>query len=151
MSITALGHWVGYGRTLGHYATPFLFPSDFSPSRAAFSQSLSDPCRPPLGKYSPCLPPLHSLCSPLIRPISRLPAGRDSADSKPQLVPECLHGEAWQTACPQAAQLEEKVEGRPRAEARCLQALPSPPPPRPALSLKRKREKNPPMSEEVLG
>lgn len=126
MSITALGHWVGRSRTLGQYATPFLFPSDFSPSTAAFSQRLSDPCRPALGKYSPCLPPPDSLCIPLIRPISRLPAGRDSADSKPQLVPECLHGEAWQTACPQAAQLEEKVEGRPGAEARfvCRLSLP---------------------------
>lgn len=112
----------------------------------------SDPCRPPLGKYSPCLPPPRSLRIPLIRPISRSPAGRDSADSKPQLVPECLHGEAWQTTCPQGAQLEEKVEGRPRAEGQfvCRLSLlplsPSPlphPPSRHTVSPQSKREKNP--------
>lgn len=56
----------GWGVVLGHTGTLFLFPSYFSTSRGPFGQRLIDPCRPPLCKYSLCLPPPHSLRIPLI-------------------------------------------------------------------------------------
>ena len=112
----------------------------------------SDPCRPPLGKCSPLSPtPLlitHSFNPAHLQVASWQRLSRFQTPAGARVFTR----EAWQTTCPRAAQLEEKVEGRPRAEGQfvcrlCLLPLsPSPfphPPSRRTLSPKSKREKNP--------